>query len=109
MRLSRGDPVEPATQADQRASGPEDVPDAVQQPTPTAQRPGVSQMPDRLLHQRAQLCLHAVKRPLPIGEAVLGPPVPDRRMPVLAGLCHAPEPPVQQACGSSGSQHLAKP
>jgi len=47
------DPVKPAAKADQRACGPEDVPDAVQQPAPATQRPGVGQVGDRLLHQRA--------------------------------------------------------
>jgi hypothetical protein len=38
MLLSCGDPVEPAAEADQCASGAEDVPDPVQQPWPAAQR-----------------------------------------------------------------------
>jgi hypothetical protein len=38
MVLSCGDPVQPAAEADERAGGPEDVPDAVQQPPPAAQR-----------------------------------------------------------------------
>lgn len=60
--------LEPAAQAHQRASGPKDVPDAVEQPSPAAQGPGVGQMADRLLHQGAQPCLHAVIGPLPVGE-----------------------------------------
>jgi hypothetical protein len=51
---SYGYAVEPAAQADQRAGGPEDVPDPVQQLTPAAQRPGVGQLRDRLFHQRAR-------------------------------------------------------
>jgi hypothetical protein len=83
---SRRDPVQPPTQADQRAGGPEDIPDPIQQPPPAGQRPRVRQMGDRLLHQRAQPRLHAVERPLPTGAPILGPPVPDRHMPVLAAL-----------------------
>jgi hypothetical protein len=77
--VSCGDSVEPAAEAGQRAGGPVDVADAVQQPASAVQRPGVGQMADRLLHQRAQPCLHAVERPLGVGEAVLGAVVPDRR------------------------------
>src|SRR4029450_10062006 len=51
---SGGAPGEQAAEADQRPSGAEDIPEAVQQPPPAAQRPGVGQMGDRLLHQRAQ-------------------------------------------------------
>jgi hypothetical protein len=69
MRLSCGNPVQPAAQADQRAGGPVDVPDPVQQPAPAAQRPGIGQMGDRLLHQRAQPCLQAVERPLGVTGA----------------------------------------
>jgi hypothetical protein len=86
------DPVEPAAKADQRARGPEDVPDAVQQPTPAAQRPGVGQLGDRLLHQRAQPSLHVVERPLPVAEPVPGAAIPDRRVPVLATLGQPAEP-----------------
>ena len=43
MLLSCGDPVQPAAEADQRASGTVDVPDAVQQPAPATQRPGVGE------------------------------------------------------------------
>src|SRR6266700_4587140 len=75
MVLSCGDAVQPAAEADQRASGAEDVPDAVQQPAPAAQRPRVGQVGDRLLHQRAQPRLQAVERPLLLGEAVFGAPV----------------------------------
>jgi hypothetical protein len=68
MLLSCGDSVEPATQADQRAGGPEDIPDPVQRPPPAAQRPRIGQVGDRLLHQRAQPCLQPVERPLLAGE-----------------------------------------
>src|SRR5215216_4296272 len=54
------DSVEPATEADQRPGGTEDIPQPVQQPAPAAQRPGVGQMGDRLLDQGAQPRLHAV-------------------------------------------------
>jgi hypothetical protein len=60
--------------------------DAVQQPAPAAQRPGICEVADRLLHQRPESHLHAVERPLPVAEAVLGSAVPDRGVPVLAGL-----------------------
>jgi hypothetical protein len=63
MLLSCGDSVPPAAEADQRAGGPVDVPHAVQQPAPAAQRPGVGQMGDRLLHQCAQAHLQAVAGP----------------------------------------------
>jgi hypothetical protein len=56
--------MQPAAKADEHAGGAEDVPDAVQQPAPAAQRPGVGQMGDRLLHQRAQPGLQAVVGPL---------------------------------------------
>jgi hypothetical protein len=49
---SCGDPVEPAAQAHQRTSGPEDIPNPIRQPSPAAQRPRVRQVGDRLLHQR---------------------------------------------------------
>jgi hypothetical protein len=43
--LLRRDPVQLPAEADQRAGGPADVPDPLQQPPPAAQRPGSSQMP----------------------------------------------------------------
>jgi hypothetical protein len=76
MPLSCGDSVQPAAEADECAGGAEDVPDAVQQPTPAAQRPRVRQLANRLLHQRAQPSLQAVERPLGVAEAVLGAAVP---------------------------------
>src|SRR6266540_6818903 len=106
---SCGDPVQPPAQANEDAGGPVDVPDPVQQPPPATQRPRVGQMPDRLLHQRAQPRLHAVERPLLVAEPVFGPAVPDRRVPVRTGLGHAPKPPVQQARHAGGVQHLAQP
>ncbi len=84
MLSSCGDPVQPAAQADQRAGGPVHIPHPIQQPPPAAQRPGVGQMADRLLHQRPQPRLAAVARPLAVGEPLLGPAIPDRRMPVRA-------------------------
>src|SRR6266700_5938600 len=105
MVLSCGDAVQPAAEADERAGGAEDVPDAVQQPAPAAQRPGVGEMGDRLLDQRAQPSLQAVVGPLLWGEPVDGAAVPDRRVPVLAGLGHAPKPPIQQACHLHAVQH----
>jgi hypothetical protein len=77
MVLSCGNSVQPAAEADECAGGPVDVPDAVQQPAPAAQRPGVGQMGDRLLHQRAQPRLQTVERVLGVAEAVLGPAVPE--------------------------------
>src|SRR6266511_3647734 len=77
--------------------------------TPAAQRPGVGEMPDRLLHQRAQPRLAAVERPLLVSQPVLGAPVPDRGMPVLARLGDAPEAPVEDGGDLSGVQHLAEP
>src|SRR5215216_4668192 len=41
--------------------------------------------------------LQAVVGPLGVAEPVDGVPVPDRGMPVLVRLGHAPKPPVQQA------------
>src|SRR6266508_1070708 len=46
MLLSCGNPVQPAAEADERADGAVDVPDAVQQPAPAAQRPGIGQVGD---------------------------------------------------------------
>jgi hypothetical protein len=43
---------------------------------------------DRLLGQRTQPRLTAVERQLPACEPILGPPVPDGRMAVLAVLSH---------------------
>src|SRR4029450_11712089 len=97
MLASCENSVQPAAEADERAGGPVDVPDAVQQPPPAAQRPGVGQVGDRLFHQRAQPCLQAVERPLLLGELVFGAAVTDRGMPVLARLGQAAEPAVQQA------------
>src|SRR6266545_2422977 len=97
MLVSSGDPVQPAAEADQRASGAEDIPGAVQQPAPAAQRPGVGEMPDRLLDQRPQPRLEAVVGPLCLGELVLGAAVAGRGVPVGPGLGHAAEAAVQQA------------
>jgi hypothetical protein len=85
------DPLEPAAEADQRASGAVDVSDPVQQPAPAAQRPGIGEVAGRL-DQRTQPRLAAVERPLPACEPILGSPVPDGRMPVLAVLGHARNP-----------------
>src|SRR5213078_1766135 len=60
---SRGYPVQPAAKADERAGGPEDLLDAVQQPAPAAQRPGVGEVADRLFHQGTQPSLQAVVGP----------------------------------------------
>src|SRR6266545_4719083 len=97
MLVSCGDSVQPAAEADQRASGAEDVAGAVQQPPPAAQRPRVGHMGDRLLHQRPQPRLEAVVGPLRLGELVLGAAVAGRRVPVRPGLGHAAEAAVQQA------------
>jgi hypothetical protein len=48
-------------------------------------------------------------RPLPLGEPVDGAAVPDWRMPVLAGLGHAPKPPIQRACHLDLVQHPSSP
>ena len=66
-------------EADQRAGDPADVPDPLQQPAPAAQRPGSSQMPDRLLHQRPQVGLAAVERPLSVAA-----PIERRKIPRTA-------------------------
>ena len=76
--------MEPAAEADQYADGAVDVPEAVQQAPPAAQRPGVGQVRDGLLHQRAQPCLQAVVGPLGVAEPVDGAAVPKRGVPVLA-------------------------
>jgi hypothetical protein len=107
--ISRGDPVEPAAEADQRAGGPVDVADPVQQPPPAAQRPRVGQMGDRLLHQRAQPRLQAVERPLGVGETVLGAAVPNRGMPVLARLCQPAEPRSSRLATSTSSSTPPSP
>ena len=60
MLLSCRDAVDPSAEADERRGGPVDVPDPVQQATPAPQRPGVGQMPDRLLHRGAQPGLEVV-------------------------------------------------
>src|SRR5215216_3235678 len=103
MLVSCGDPVQPAAEADQRAGGAEHVSGPVQQPPPAAQRPGVGQVADRLLHQRAQPCLQAVVGPLRVAEPVDGAAVADRRVPVRPGLGQAAEPAVQQAGDTSTS------
>ncbi len=51
--FSRGYPVDPPAEADERAGGPVDVPEPVQQPAPAAQRSRACEVADRLLHQRA--------------------------------------------------------
>ena len=109
MLASCGNSVQPAAEADERAGGPVDVPDAVQQPPPAAQRPGVGQVGDRLFHQRAQPCLQAVERPLLLGELVFGAAVTDRGMPVLARLGQAAEPAVQQAGDLDLVQRVVEP
>src|SRR5215216_1129577 len=109
MLASCGNSVQPAAEADERAGGPVDVPDAVQQPPPAAQRQGVGQVGDRLFHQRAQPCLQAVERPLLLGELVFGAAVTDRGMPVLARLGQAAEPAVQQAGDLDLVQRVVEP
>src|SRR5216117_4236374 len=98
MLVSCWDSVEPAAEADQRAGGAEDVPDAVQQPAPAAQRPRVAQMPDGLLHQCPQPRLLPVVGPLRVGELVFGAAVADRRVPVLPRFGQATEAAVHKAC-----------
>src|SRR6266536_4044501 len=109
MLLSCGNAVQPPSEADERASGPVDVPDSVQQPAPAAQRPGIGQMADRLLHQRPQPRLQAVERPLLVAEAIFGAPVADRRMPVLPTLGHTAEPPGPHARDLGAVQHPVQP
>jgi hypothetical protein len=64
---------------------------------------------DCLLDQRAQPRLHPVERPLLVGEPILGPPVPDRRMAALTTLGHPAEPAVDDGGDTAGIEHLAKP
>jgi hypothetical protein len=78
--------VQPAAEADERAGGPEDITNPVQQPAPAAQRPRVGKVGDHLLHQRAEPRLQPVERALGVAEPVPGATVPDRRMPVLPPL-----------------------
>src|SRR5215204_547070 len=104
-----GDSVQPPAEADQRPGSAVQIPNPVEPAPPAAQRPGIGQMPDRLLHQRAQPGPAAVVGSLPVGEPVLGGPVPDRGMPVLAALGHAPKPPIQQARHAAGVQRLVEP
>jgi hypothetical protein len=84
--------VEPPAQADERGGGPVDVPNPIEQASPAAQRPGVGEVADRLLDQRSQPRLATVVNLLRVGEPILGAPVPDRRMPVLAELGQPPNP-----------------
>jgi hypothetical protein len=87
--------------AGQRAGGAEDVPDAVQQPTPAAQRPRIGQMPDRLLTSaRGPACKRLNARRASLTRSLV------LRSP--AGACQCPRPsarprnpPVQQA-GDAG-------
>ena len=73
----------PSAEADQCGGGSVAGTDPVQQATPASQRPGAGQLPDRLLHQGAQAGLVAVVGALSVGQPILGPPIPDRGMPVL--------------------------
>jgi hypothetical protein len=66
-------------------------------------------MGDRLLDQRAQPRLQTVGGPLGVAEPVDGAAVPDRGVPVLAGLGQPTEPPVQQAGGLDVVQHVVQP
>jgi hypothetical protein len=66
---------------------------------PAAQCPRVGQLRDGPLHQRAQPRLQAVVGRLLLAEPIDGAAVPDRGMPVLAGLGHATSP----RCPSSTS------
>src|SRR5215204_7257929 len=77
-----GDSVQPPAEADQRPGSAVQIPNPVEPAPPAAQRPGIGQMPDRLLHQRAQPRLAAVVGPLPVREPVLG-----RRSPTGACQC----------------------
>ena len=72
--------MEPSAEADQCGGGSVDGTDPVQRATPAAQRPGAG-----LLHQGAQAGLVAVVGAFSVGQSILGPPVPDLGMPVLAG------------------------
>ena len=74
--------MQPPAEADQRPGSAVQIPNPVEPAPPAAQRPGIGQMPDRLLHQRAQPGLAAVVGPLPVGEPVLG-----RRSPTGACQC----------------------
>jgi hypothetical protein len=90
-------------------SGPEDATDPGQQATPAAPRPGAGQLPDRLLHQRAQAGLVAVVGALSVGQPILGPPVPDLGMPVLAGRGQPAKAPINQGDGPRDVKHLNDP
>jgi len=60
------------SQANKGARGSEDVPDAVQQPAPAAQRPGVCQLADRLLHQHPHpACTRLNARCCPVSRSLV--------------------------------------
>jgi hypothetical protein len=101
--------MEPSAEADQCGGGSVDGTDPVQQATPAAQRPGAGQLPDRLLHQGAQAGLVAVVGAFSVGAPILGPPVPDRGMPVLAGRGQPAKAPINQGDGPRDVQHLSDP
>ena len=98
--------MEPSAEADQCGGGSVDGTDPGQRATPAAQRPGAGQMPDRLLHQGAQAGLVAVVGAFSVGQSILGPPVPDLGMPVLAGRGQPAKAPINQggACVTSSPQ-----
>jgi len=96
--------MEPSAEADQCGGGSVDGTDPVQQATPAAQQPGAGQLPDRLLHQRAQAGLVAV-----VGALSVGAPIPDLGMPGLAGRSQPAKPPINQGDGPRDVQHLSDP
>jgi hypothetical protein len=78
--------MQPSAEADQRAGGAVGVADPVEQATPAAQRPGLGEVADRLLYERAQPCLELVVGVFVLGEPVLGASFADLGVPVLAVL-----------------------
>jgi hypothetical protein len=85
MLLSCGNPVQPAAEADERADGAVDVPDAVQQPAPAAQRPGIGQVGDDCsTSARSPACRRLSARWAPVSRSMV------RRSPTGACQCWRP-------------------
>ena len=107
--LSRGDPVQPAAKADQRAGGPEDLPDAYSSPHQRRSDQALARWPiDCSTDARSPACRRLHLRWASVSR-VDGAAVPDRGVPVLARLGQPAEPAIQQAGHLHIVQDLLKP
>jgi hypothetical protein len=88
--LLQVDPVQLPVEADQRAGGPADTPDPLQQPAPAAQRPGSSQMPIACSTSARRPALQRLNArcPSPSRSSVVAEPIGRRKLPRTAPAEH---------------------